>query len=388
MDGLITNPLGVLAVLAVVVYTALRLEARFVTVRSLGAALVGILIGMALSNLRILPGASPAYDFLASTGVSAAVVLILLSIDVRSIRQAGPRMLVAFALGAVGTCVGAGLATVLLSRQIGDETWKLTGQFTGTYIGGINFAALGQALGTSSDLFTAAVAADVILTAMWMVTCLTVPVLLGVGGRTPQSVRSKEASTEDQEDTAPTLARALYESGRSVDIGTTAALVATVASALWLSHGLVSLVPALPQVLWLTGLALAIGQVPAIRRLAGSAMLGNYLLLLFLASNGAQSVVANIVRMGPAVFYFAAITVAVHGLVIFGIGKLMGIDLGTLAVASQANVGGSASAMAIASARGYADRLLPGVAVGLLGYAVGNYAGFGMASLVRGLLSG
>ena len=60
----------------------------------------------------------------------------------------------------------------------------------------------------------------------------------------------------------------------------------------------------------------------------------------------------------------------------------------TLAVASQANVGGPASAMALAGARGYGDRLLPGVAVGLLGYAVGNYSGFAIALWVRGMVGG
>ena len=116
------------------------------------------------------------------------------------------------------------------------------------------------------------------------------------------------------------------------------------------------------------------------------AVLGNYLVLLFLASNGAQSVVANIVRVGPSVFYFACVTVACHGLVLFGFGRLLKMDLGTLAVASQANVGGAASAMAMASARGYGDRLLPGVAVGLFGYAVGNYLGFAVAALMQNLL--
>ena len=58
----------------------------------------------------------------------------------------------------------------------------------------------------------------------------------------------------------------------------------------------------------------------------------------------------------------------------------------TLPVASQANIGGAASAVAIASARGYADKLLPGIAVALAGYAVGNYFGFGMGMLARTLL--
>ena len=85
--------------------------------------------------------------------------------------------------------------------------------------------------------------------------------------------------------------------------------------------------------------------------------------------------IANIIDIAPAVFPFAVITIGVHGLMIFGVGRLLGFDLATLAVASQANVGGAASAVALASARGYSDRLLPGVAVGLLGYAVGTYSG-------------
>jgi uncharacterized membrane protein len=151
---------------------------------------------------------------------------------------------------------------------------------------------------------------------------------------------------------------------------------------------LADLVPVLPEVLWLTTIVLAAAQIPAVKRLVGAAMWGNYLILLFLASNWARSVIANIVEVGPAVFYFAMATVAIHGVTIFGVGRLLKIDLPTLAVASQANVGGAASAMAMATARGYADRLLPGVAVGLLGYAVGNYVGFAVAALARGFFGG
>ena len=158
--------------------------------------------------------------------------------------------------------------------------------------------------------------------------------------------------------------------------------------AVWLAGVIAEVVPVLPSILWLTTIALIAAQIPAVKSLSGGAMLGNYLILLFLASNGARSVVANIVEVGPAVFYFALITVTVHGIVIFGLGRVAGIDAPTLAVASQANVGGPASAMAMASARGYTDRLLPGIAVGLLGYAAGNYAGFAIGALARVLLGG
>jgi len=138
----------------------------------------------------------------------------------------------------------------------------------------------------------------------------------------------------------------------------------------------------------LTTIALLLAQIPAIRQMHGAGVIGNYLILLFLSSNGAMSVIANIVVIGPPIVYFAFLTVSVHGLIIFGLGRLVGLDLKTLAVASQACVGGPASAMALATARGYTDRLLPGVAVGLLGYAAGNYLGFAVAAVVRGMVGG
>jgi uncharacterized membrane protein len=287
-------------------------------------------------------------------------------------------------LGAVGSAAGATIASFLLFRQVGPETWKLAGQYTGTYVGGgMNFAALARAFDTSSNLFTAAVAADVILTAIWMVICLLVPVLLG---RKKQVAETPMKTADTVAEKPMTLEKALYESGRAMTLAGTAALAAIAIGALWLSQVLASLFPILPQVLWLTSLALLAAQIRPLRTLPGSAMLGNFFLLLFLAGNGAQSVVANIVRVGPAIFYFACITVAVHGLVIFGLGRLVRLDFGTLAVASQACVGGAASAAAMASARSYMDRLLPGVAVGLFGYAVGNYLGFTVGTLIRGWL--
>jgi len=387
---MITNPVAVFLVLAVVVYVAVRLEERYTLFRSLSAALVGILIAMILSNVGILPGNSTTYDFLSSTGVSLGIALILLSVDVRSVLQAGPGMLAAFGLGAVGTAIGSTTAALVLAPLIGPETWKLAGQFTGTYTGGgVNFAALGRAFDTSSEMFSAAIAADVIMTALWMATCLAAPLLFSRKKPTPSPApppKQEAAPDSDAPEKPFTLERALYNSGRPMALSDAAALATIAVGSMWAASELGALIPQLPEVLWLTTIVLVVAQVPAIKKIPGGAMLGNYLLLLFLATNGAMSVIANIIEVGPAVFYFALGTVAMHGLVIFGLGLLFRIDVRTLAIASQANVGGPASAMALASARGYMDRLLPGVAVGLMGYAVGNYLGFAVASLIRGWL--
>ena len=123
---MISHPTAVLFVLAAVVAVSLWLERRFRFFRGLGAAFVGILLGLVLSNAGLIPGRSPAYDFLVGPGVSAGIILILLSVDVQTVLQASPRMLAAFAIGAVGSMVGAVVGALLLSGMVGPETWKLS----------------------------------------------------------------------------------------------------------------------------------------------------------------------------------------------------------------------------------------------------------------------
>ena len=315
-------------------------------------------------------------------------------------------MLAGFGIGAVGTALGAIVGALTWSGLIGHETWKLSGQFAGTYTGGgVNFAALGEAFDTSSDLFTAGIAADVIITALWMAACLSAPVALswlgggdepdavgsGAGARSPEGPSGAGDPMPPSEEPVASdrsIARTLYASRRPVQQADVEAMVVIGIGTVWAAGRLGELLPQLPEVLWLTTIALALAQVPAVRGLAGSAVVGNYLVLLFLASNGARSVVAKIFEVGPGVFYFAATVVAIHGLVIFGLGRLARLELGTLAVASQACIGGPASAMALASARGYTARILPGVAVGLLGYALGNYWGYLIGRMMEGVLGG
>ena len=374
---MITNSFAVFFILTLVVLLSVYLEARYRLFKSLSAALVGILVAMVLSNTGLIPGSSRAYDVLIDPGISLGIVLILLEVNLKTIRQAGPVMLAAFGLGAVGTAAGAFVSAMVLAPAVGPETWKLAGQFTGTYNGGgVNFAALGRAFDTSSDLFSAAIAADVLITAIWLMCCLAAPVLFARSRRGDHSAGDSQAQ----------LAESLYSSKAPTTLADATLLVVVAVGTVWIARRLGTWIPLIPEVLWLTTVTLIVAQIPRIKAISGAAMWGYYLLLLFLTTNGAQSVVKNIIAVGPAVLYFAVGTVAIHGLFVFGLGWLLRLDPSTLAVASQANVGGPASAMALATARGSTHLVLPGIAVGLVGYAIGNYTGFAIGMLARSVL--
>jgi len=376
----IQDPFGVFLALAGAVFLAVWLEGRYRFFRAMSAGLMCLVFGMILSNSGLLPGDAEAYYQLGNIWVNAAIVLVLLNVDLRTLLAAGKPMLGAFGIGAAGTMLGTAVATFLLAGAIGPETWKLTGQFTGTYIGGgANFYALAGAFGTDPNIMSGAVAADVIVTACWLATCLVIPALL-YGGKGLDPVRKGDAPL--------TLEQRLKESGESLRMMDFFGLSAITLGAMVAARLLAAAVPVVPAVLWLTTIALVLGHTPPVRKLRGAPVLGNSLLYLFLAGNGAQSLVSEMLAYGPSLFFYALITVGVHGLVIFGIGRLLRFDAGTLVVASQANIGGAASAVAIATARGYGDKLLPGIAVALGGYAFGNYLGFGMGTMARTLLGG
>ena len=377
---MIADPVALAAVIAAATAVAFWLEGRYRWARDVGAALIAILLGAALSNLGFVPVGSPVYEGIFGPVTSLAIVWLLISVRFDDMREAGPTMLAAFLIGVAGTAIGALVGATVLAGDFGDAAWKLAGVTTGTYSGGsLNFVAVGRELGLPPSLFAAATAADNIVTAIWFGATLMLPLWLSRRERTaaaevpamnalPEEAPGRTASSLPSIHHAPEL--------RTLDL---TVLFALGFALIWASGRLSAAVPAVPSVLWLTTLALAAGQIPAV-------LLVTVALHLFFALVGISSRISEIASVGPQVLYLMAIVVGVHGLVLFGIGRLARLSPDTLSVASQAAIGGPTTAMAMAIARRWPALILPGMAVGLLGYAIGNYLGFGIAYLTRALL--
>jgi uncharacterized membrane protein len=85
---------------------------------------------------------------------------------------------------------------------------------------------------------------------------------------------------------------------------------------------------------------------------------------------------AELGRLGLVLFGFAGVLVLVHGAVTFGVARLLRMDLDAAAIASQANVGGAGTALALARSLGRNDLALPAVLIGSLGTAIGTFLGY------------
>ncbi len=96
----------------------------------------------------------------------------------------------------------------------------------------------------------------------------------------------------------------------------------------------------------------------------------------------------NAVVLSPALFAYVMIIMVCHMIVLYGLGRALKLDIAVLTIASVATKAGPALVPAIADTKGWKSLALPGVIVALLGYAVGNYAGFATAYLMKLLVSG
>jgi len=378
---LISSTLPLAALIAVVTALAFWLDRHVSFFSKIGASILTLAFGAILSNTGIVPGKSPVYDTISGPVTSLAIAWLLLSVDLRALKQVGPRMLAAFGLACVGTILGAFLGALAFSHELGVNTWKMAGVFTGTYTGGsLNFVAVGKGVGLPDSVWAGTTAADALTGGIWMAANLILPLWL-VRFYPPvpkEALELGEGEADNGGKSHPFFDPAAVS---ALDLGV---LLAVGLSLLVAADLTARLVPQVPSVLWLTTYALIVGHTPLFRKAEGALQLGTLLLHLFFVVIGIWSQVGQIIAVGVVVFYYTATVIGSHGLVLYGVGRLLGLDLGTLSVASQAAVGGPSTALAVAVGRDWPGLVLPGIIVGLVGYAVGNYLGFGVAYLVHG----
>ena len=375
---MIQSPLLLTALIALTTAGAFILERRVVWLSKVGASLLALALGAVLSNSGLVPSASPVYSVIEGPLTSLAIAWLLLAVNLSDLKVAGPRMIGAFLLAAAGTALGAFVGALILSGTFGEDTWKLAGVFTGTYSGGsMNFVSVGRGIGIPDALFAGATAADALTTGIWLAACLTLPIWLGKFYRAAIPGDAEESGPDEH-------AHPFFDKIplSTLDLANLLAVgFALVVLSDWLGH----LIPSIPAVVWLTTLALGVGHLKFFRSERGAMQLGNLALHFFFVIIGIHSRISEILAVGVEVFYFTLVVVGVHGLVVFGGGRLLKMDVGSLAVASQAAVGGPSSALAVAVSREWRGLILPGVIVGLLGYALGTYLGLSVAFLVRGM---
>ena len=368
-----SNPVYVLLMLCLMIILSLYVG-RTKLGKQLGSALLVILFTAIIANLKLIPSASNSielYSIIFEYIAPISIFFLLLNVNLVSIKKAGLPMITLFIVGSLSTTLGILISWIIISPEnvLGSDANVIAGMLTGTYTGGsVNFNAVALEYGFQKKgiLYAGTVAVDNVVTTIWILATLTFPLILSKiwKGKVflKQTISIEKNFDEDK-----------------MDLVSLASLIFLGISAFYISEILAKKFNSIPSILILSTIGILLAQTNFISKLKGSHNLGLYLVHLFLAVIGAYceiSAVYELKEIGITLFLFTSVSVLIHGILIIIIGGLFYRDWQMVAIASQTNVGGGASAIALAETFKRNELILPSILMGTLGNAIGTYLGF------------
>ncbi|AXT20507.1 DUF819 family protein [Flavobacteriaceae bacterium AU392] len=377
-----TNAMYIIAMLAFILFISDWLVKK-PFFNKFGIALTVIILTAIIANINLVPkSANPVYDGIFDYVAPAALFLLLLDVNLSQLKKIGFPIIFAFILGSAGTVLGVLVASLIIkdSAHFDGVYNALAGMFAGTYTGGsINFnaVALHYKVVDKGVIYTNAVAVDNVLTTVWFFFTIAVPVIL------QRFFPRKQAINKENDNTEGELSN---DESETITLKSLTLLIAMTCMVLFVSDTIAKAFAnegiIIPSILILTSLALLMAQIPAISKLKGNMLLGSWAVYIFLAVVGAYCDFAALGQSGSlsiALLIFVTIIVFVHGIFIYTAGAFTKIDWQIISIASQANVGGSTSALALAKNFKRNELILPAIIIGSIGNALGTYIGFFIA---------
>lgn len=375
---LISSTAGVLATLSGVCAFFFWLEksTQLRLFRYLPPLIFIYLIPVLISSGGILTTKSPVYDVIGSLVLPMMLVLLMLKVNVGGAIRVLGRGVGVMLFGTLGVMVGAPIGFLVVKHWLGPDSWKAFGSLAGSWIGGTgNMAAVSKMIVASGADVGLAVIGDSTIYLIWL------PILLAsknwadrfatyTGVEDDRLAKMKAAAAaETSEATAPTTPDIL-------------ALLAVAFIATWITDLLAQQMPTVEPYLsasaWKVLLITALGiglSFTGLSKIPGSHELAMALVYLFVARMGAMTDLANAAGQALPFLLGAAVWISIHGAFCLLGAKLLKVDVHTAAIASAANIGGAASASIVASH--HQEALVPAsILMALLGYAIGNFAGY------------
>jgi uncharacterized membrane protein len=396
---LITNDavvLGLLmAILGLVFWTSSRQTVfwrRFYAV--VPSVLLAYFLPSLLGTANIISGDVSNLYFISSRYLlPTALVLLTLSIDLQAILRLGPKALILFLTGTVGIVIGGPVSIIVVSwfnpEIVSGDVWRGLTTVAGSWIGGgANQAAMKEVFQVGDEIFSALITVDVMVGYTWL------GVLLFAAGRSDaidRWVGADNSAVTELRDKVEKYRAQIMKIPRlpdtvvvlAVGFGVTGAatfLADRIAPALQETAKTMPLLQRMSltsQFFWLVVLATTGGVLLSFTRAkrlegVGASRIGSVFIYVLIASIGMKMDLTAIFRY-PGLFVVGAIWIGIHASLLIGMTLLIRAPIFYMAVGSQANVGGAASAPIVAAA--FHPGLAPvGVLLAVLGYALGTYA--------------
>ena len=338
---------------------------------------------MLASTAGLIDAKAPVLSSITAYLLPASLLLLLVVVDLRAIVRLGGMALAMFFIGSAGIMAGTVISFVLFKNAVGPEFWAGFGALSASWTGGsANMIAVKEALAVPERVFAPMVIVDTVVPYVWMAMLIA---YVGAQGIFDRWNGSNRAVLDD-------LARsaAVQQAAVRLTPGGSAAVLVFAAVGSLLARDLGARLPVVKDVVspyaWtiilvsLFGLLLSLTPVRRLEQ-AGATKIGYALLYFVLTAIGARASIADI-NAAFILIVAGAVIIVVHVLFLLAGARLLRAPLFLVAAASQANVGGVASAPVAVAV--YEPGLASvGLLLAILGNIVGTYLGILCAQCCR-----
>lgn len=348
----------------------------------------------------ISPEHSKLYPMARDYLLPAALILMTLGIDFQGIKKLGSKALIMFIVGTLGVILGGPIAIVVYSyidpSVVGGEgyeaTWRGMATIAGSWIGGgPNQNAMYETYQYAPQLYGKMIVVDIVVANLWMAF-----LLFGASrsAKIDRWFKADSTTIEELKTRVETYQSSILRQPSTLDyimiIGIAFSLVA-------IGHfggGIISDFfketvgkdsPFAMPFLWLVLITTTGGLVLSFTKLrqydgAGASKIGSVFIYILVATIGMKMELAEAVK-APQLILVGIIWMMVHVGIMVLVAKWIKAPFFFLAVGSQANIGGAASAPVVAAAF-HPSLASVGALLAVLGYALGTYGGILCAEIM------
>jgi len=340
----------------------------------------------------------------------AALVLMTLSIDLKAVFNLGWKALIMFFTGTLGIVIGGPIAILLISmispETVGgvgpDAVWRGLSTLAGSWIGGgANQTAMLEIYGYNQKLYGGMVFVDIVVANIWMAI-----LLIGIGKRNKINnwLKADTSSIEALKEKVSKFSKKVQRNPSLTDLIIIAAIAFGTVSLAHLCSNL--LAPLFGDMItnieaattrniftflgskffWMISIATIIAIALSFTKAknyegAGASKFGSVFIYILVATIG-MKMDLSLIFDNAGLIAIGVVWMTIHAGLLIIMAKLIKAPYFFLAVGSQANVGGAASAPIVASAF-HSSLATVGVLLAVFGYAIGTVAAIACTILME-----
>lgn len=356
---------------------------RFKPCKMIGPALIVIILGILLVNLKIVPESSEVYGTLSTYCIPISMSLYLMNVDLKSIIKMSKQPLIAIFCAIFSVSIVAFIFGCIFADSI-DEGWKVAGMFVGTYTGGSsNLTAIATGLNASASTIAAANAADYVVGMPTLVLMFLAPALMK---NSKKFQKFWPYSFTDEELEGDGSQKELMAS-EEWSIKEIAILLAIAVSVVAVSTKLSSFMSAdfasAGRILLISTISIIVAQVPAVRQLRGAMNLGLFFGMMYLVIVGFSVNIKGFLTSAATITLFCLCVIAGSLLLHVLITRLLKIRYEYVLLGIVGAIADGTTSSLVASGARWKSLVSVGMLMGVIGGVCGNYVGIAVAYLIR-----